>query len=110
MTQVITPVPPNGLSVATDWLPTGEGYAWRLGKPVADLPGLGAAIAADPNLPVCVASRMWNWAMSRGDVVNEGSVLTDALANPMAAAFVADNYNMKNMIRRVFNDPNYVRY
>ena len=34
MIQVITPVPPNGLSLPTDWLPTGEGYAWRLGKPV----------------------------------------------------------------------------
>ena len=71
---------------------------------------LGAAIAADPNLPVCVASRMWNWAMSRGDVVNDGSAITDDLATSLTTQFVADNYNMKKLVRRVFTDPTFVRY
>ena len=108
--KVPTPIATPRDSIMSDWLPAGETTAWRWQKPVADLPALAQAITADPGFGRCMATRVWNWAMSRGDVVNEGSVLTDALANPMAAAFVADNYNMKNMIRRVFNDPNYVRY
>ena len=108
--QVITPVPPNGLSVPGDWLPASEGYAWRLGKPVSDLKGLGAAIAADPNLPVCVASRMWNWAMSRGDIVNDQVTLTPELAGRLAGILVQNNWNVKELVRQVFNDPSFVRY
>jgi len=108
--QVITPVPPNGLSLPTDWLPASEGYSWRLGKPVADLTGLGAAIAADPNLPVCVASRMWNWAMSRGDIVNDQVTLTPQLASRLAGILVKNNWNVKELVRQMFNDPSFVRY
>jgi hypothetical protein len=108
--QVITPLSVPRPTLITDWIPSGEVTAWRYQKPVADLTALGQAITADPGFSRCMATRVWNWAMSRGDVVNEGTVLTDALAKPLATAFVNDNYNMKNMIRRVFTDPNYVRY
>lgn len=110
MIQVITPVPPNGLSVPGDWLPASEGYAWRLGQPVADLKGLGDAIAADPELSICVASRMWNWAMSRGDIVNDQVTLTPELAKRLSGILVQNNWNVKELIRQVFNDPNFVRY
>jgi hypothetical protein len=108
--QVITPVPPNGLSIPSDWLPATEGFAWRMGKPVANLTELGAAIAADPQVSVCVASRMWNWAMSRGDVVNDQVTMTPELANRLSGILVQNNWNVKELVRQVFNDPNFVRY
>jgi hypothetical protein len=108
--QVVTPVPGNPATVMGDWLPAAEVTSWRYMKPTADLPSLGAAIAADPGFPRCVASRVWNWAMSRGDVVNDGTVLTDDLVNPMALSLAADNFNVKNLVRRVYTDPNFVRY
>jgi hypothetical protein len=109
--QVITPLPGNPASIYADWLPTPtEVPSWRFMKPTPDLPSLGAAIAADPGFGRCVVSRVWNWAMSRGDVVNDGTVLTDDLANPMAMSLAAENYNVKNLIKRVFIDPNFVRF
>ena len=108
--QVITPVPPNALSAPTDWLPASEGFAWRLGKPVKNLTDLGTTIAADPILPVCVSSRMWNWAMSRGDIVNDQVPLTPELANRLAGILVQNNWNVKELVRQVFNDPSFVRY
>jgi hypothetical protein len=108
--QVITPVPPNANSVPGDWLPAGEGYAWRLGKPIANLTDLGNAIAADPNLPSCISGRMWNWAMSRGDIVNDQVVLTPTLSNRLTGILVQNNWNVKELVRQIFNDPNFVRY
>ena len=58
-------------------------------KPATTIPELGAAVAADPGFARCVATRMWNWAMSRGDVVNDGLPLTDALANQLTTQLVA---------------------
>ena len=40
-------------------------------KPVTDVPSLGAAIAADPDVQKCAVTRDWNYAMSRGDIVND---------------------------------------
>jgi hypothetical protein len=109
--QVVTPVPGNPNTVIGDWLPDGgQTFAWRYMQPVADLPALGAAVAADPGFARCMTSRVWNWAMSRGDVVNDGTTLTDDLATPMTSALVSDSFNMKNMIRRIFTDPNFVRF
>ena len=77
---------------------------------MADLPALNAAITADPSFSHCMATRVRNWAMSHGDVVNDGSAITDDLATSLTTQFVADNYNMKKLVRRVFTDPTFVRY
>lgn len=108
--QVTTPIAGTPVTVLTDWLPATEGFGWRFGQTVNDLPGLGAAIAADPGFSRCMATRVWNWAMSRGDVVNDGSAITEELAKSLTGPFVADNYNMKKLVRRVFTDPTFVRY
>lgn len=108
--QVTTPIPGEPMSIMADWLPPGETTAWRFMKPATTLPELGAVIAADPGFARCVSTRVWNWAMSRGDVVNDGLTLTDALANQLSAQLVADGYNVKKLIRRIFNDPYFVRF
>jgi len=108
--QVTTPIPGEPATILADWLPSGETTAWRYMKPATTIPELGAAIAADPGFSRCVATRMWNWAMSRGDVVNDGLPLTDALANQLTTQLVAENYNVKKMLKRIFTDPYFVRY
>jgi hypothetical protein len=108
--QVTTPVPGTPNTLLIDWIPAGEQTSWRYQKPTPDLQSLGTAIAADPGFSRCLVNRVWNWAMSRGDVVNDGTLITDTLATPMSAQFIADGYNVKKLIRRVFNDPYFVRY
>jgi|JI102314A2RNA_FD_contig_123_59392_length_4338_multi_3_in_2_out_0_3 hypothetical protein len=108
--QVITPVPPNPITEMVDWLPAGEGFAWRMGQPVKDLTDLGGAIAADPELPKCVSARVWNWAMSRGDIVNDQVTLTPELAAQLAGQLTTNNWNVKTLIRQVFTSPSFVRF
>lgn len=108
--QVTTPIPMEPATILADWLPAGETTAWRHMKPATTLPELGAAVAADPGFARCVATRVWNWAMSRGDVVNDGLPLTDALATQLTTQLVADQYNVKKLVRRIFTDPYFVRF
>jgi hypothetical protein len=110
--QVITPTPLAPFSELIDWLPTSEGqsFAWRFQKPTPTLPALGAAVAADPGFARCMTNRYWNWAMSRGDAVADGTTITDGLAGRLVPPFVADHYNIKKMVKRIFTDPTFVRY
>ena len=108
--QVTTPVPMEPTTTLNDWLPAGETTAWRYMKPAADLPALGAAIAADPEFARCMSARVWNWAMSRGDIVNDGQTLTEGLANRLGTQLAADNFNMKVLIKNTFTDANFVRF
>lgn len=108
--EVVTPVPNNPFTDPSDWLPAGEGLAWRFGKPVANLQDLGAAVVADPDLAKCVSTRMWNWAMSRGDVVNDGTTLTATLSSQLSQSLTSSNWNVKKLIREIFTNSSFVRY
>lgn len=108
--QVKVPIPNEPSAVPVDWLPSGEMTAWRMGKPVADLPALGAAIAADPEFGKCVVSRVWNWAMSRPDVVEDGALLTDEVANKLVVDLKGNNWNVKRLVRGAFTSDSFVRY
>lgn len=107
--QVQTPITPPRITLLSDWLPAGETTAWRMMKPTADLPALGAAIAADPGFARCMVTRVWNWAMSRGDVIDDGAVITDDLAGPLTSQFATD-YDMKTLLRRVFTNNYFIRF
>jgi len=107
---VVTPVPGNPMTVLADWLPAGQSTAWRYQQPVADLRGLGQAIANDPGFGRCVATRVWNWAFSRGDVVVDQAVLPSDMEDQLAAGLKASNYNVKELIRQVFTGASFVRY
>lgn len=110
MIQVKVPIPMEPTATLTDWLPAQEMTAWRLGVPAADLPALGAAIAADPAFGRCVATRVWNWALSRPDVVEDGATLTDELANKLVKDLSDNNWNVKTLIKRAFTSDAFVRY
>lgn len=108
--QVTTPVAGSPISVMDDWLPAGQKTSWRFGKETPDLKALGAAVAADPDLPRCMSTRVWNWAMSRGDVVVDKTALTDATAAALSQTLVGGGWNMKQLIRDVYTGPTFVRF
>jgi hypothetical protein len=107
---VQTPVTPPVTTVLGDWLPSGQGTAWRNGVAVSDLPALGAAMAKDPDVSRCAVIRTWNWAFSRGDVVNDGATLPVGVIEATQAAFVSNGMKMKGLIRSVFTSDEFTRF
>jgi Protein of unknown function (DUF1585)/Protein of unknown function (DUF1588) len=108
--EVQTPVTPPVTSVLTDWLPAGQSFAWRNGTPVTDLPSLGAAIAADPDVARCAVTRIWNWAFGRGDVVNDGATVPDSVTDSYLSDFTTNGMKVKALIREVFTSDDFVRF
>ena len=71
--QVKTPTVPDPLPTEmSHWLNAGEtpGLAYQ-GAEVKDLPELGKAMAADPDIAECAVARMYNFAMSKEDIVSD---------------------------------------
>ncbi len=108
--QVQTPVTPPVTSVLTDWLPAGQTLAWRYNTNVTDIPSLGTAMAADPAVQRCAVTRVWNWAFSRGDVVNDVATVPTSVTDSYLAAFTAGNMNVKALIRSVFTSDDFVEF
>ena len=105
-------VPSSGNPTATlaDWLPASEGFAWRNGKPVTDIPSLGQAIAADPSVAQCIVTREWNYAMSRGDVVDDVAPVPNVVTDPLQQDFTANGYKIKRLIRNIFTSDDFVKF
>lgn len=110
--QVKTPVPGNPTSVLEDWLPTGkQHFYWKDGgAEVKDLPGLGQEIAKDPVVASCAINRVWDWAMSRGDIVNDSATIPDLVTKDITTDFQANGFKLKRAIRNVFTSDDYVKF
>ncbi len=107
---VRTPLPGEPLAVAADYLPPGEGTAWRFGVPAPDLPALGAAIAADPDVAKCSVSRIWNWAMGKGDIVDLLHEVPAETIQAQVDSFTQSGQKMKDLIYAVYTSPDFVRF
>jgi hypothetical protein len=108
--QVPVPLEGNPLAKMNDWLPPGETTAWRYGKPAADIPALGAAMAADPNVAKCGVARMWNFAFGKEDIVDQ---LVDVPAKTIQAqldAFTQNGFKVKDLIFSVFTADAFVKF
>ena len=69
--QVETPTTPDPIPTElSHWLKPGEHTAWRKGVEVDDLPELGQALAEDEDVQACLVARLWNFAMSKEDIVS----------------------------------------
>jgi len=110
MSQVDVPIPMPPKAVLADYLKPGEALSWRFGKPTTDVAALGAAIAADPVFANCVATRVWNWGMSRPDVVEDGSTLTTDFAATLVSSLTSNNWNVKKLTKAVFTSDSFVRF
>jgi hypothetical protein len=109
--QVQTPVVPPVTSVLSDWLPAGmQTFAWRDGTAVTDIPSLGQAIAADPDVATCAVNRVWDWAFNRGDIVNDLATVPTTVTQTYAQAFVKNGMNLKSVIRAVFTSDDFVQF
>ena len=108
--QVQTPVTPPVTSALGDWLPAGQPFAWRYNVNVTDIPSLGKAMAADPDIQRCEVTRVWNWAFSRGDVVGDVATVPTSVTDSYLAAFTAGGMNVKALIRSVFTSDDFVQF
>jgi hypothetical protein len=97
-------------TVIGDWLAAGQPLAWRNGVNVTDLPTLGAAMAKDPAVVACGVTRVWNWALSRGDVVNDGATVPATVIADQVTAFNANGLKLKAVIRSVFTSADFVQF
>jgi hypothetical protein len=108
--QVRIPIPGEPVAARIDYLPAAEGFAWRAGKPVTDIASLGAAIAADPEVGRCAVNRVWNYAMSRGDIVNDLASVPNAVTQPYVTDFAANGQKLKETIRGIFKSEDFVKF
>lgn len=108
--QVLVPVEGSPFAVRDNWLPASEGTAWKFGMPAGDLAQLGQVMASDPDVVACGVKRMWNYAMSRGDIVdNETPVPTTVIAG-FIGDFESSNYNMRQVLKDILVSDDFVRF
>jgi hypothetical protein len=112
MTTIQVQVPVTGTPIAalTDWLPAGEVTSWRYMVPTKDIASFGAAIVADPVFNTCMVTRVWNWAMSRPNVVDDGATLTPDLATQLTTELTTNNGNLKQSVRSVVTSDSFVHF
>ncbi len=108
--QVQVPSTGNPTATLADWLPASEGFAWRNGKAVTDIPSLGAAIAADPAVAQCIVTREWNYAMSRGDVVNDAAPVPTVVTDPLVQDFTGNGQKIKRLLRNIFTSDDFTKF
>jgi hypothetical protein len=106
---VSVPVPGNPKAVLLDYLPAGQQTAWRFGKTATDLPAFGAAMAQDPVVQRCAVTRAWNFALSRGNVVDDISPVPQTVSDPLLAKFTS-GFNYKSLLREIFISDDFTQF
>ena len=108
--QVKVPIPGEPTATRQDYLPDGESLAWRSGKTITDIASLGQAMAADPAIASCAVNRVWNYAMSRGDIVNDAAPVPTPVTKPIVDRFTANGMKLKEAIRDVFKADDFTKF
>jgi hypothetical protein len=108
--QVKVPIPGEPAARRDDYLVASEGLTWRLNKPITDIASLGAAIAADPDMPRCAVNRVWNYAMSRGDIVNDLASVPLEVTDPYVKEFSGNGLKLKETFRGIFKSADFTKF
>jgi hypothetical protein len=111
--QVHVPVAMLPFAQMSDWLPqtpTPEPTAWKFGVPAPDLGAMGAAMAADPQVLGCAVKRMWNYAMSKGDIIIDAADVPDDVVATFNAMFISNGYNLGAVLQAMLVSPDFVRF
>lgn len=109
--QVITPTVPDPLTTEmSHWLNAGETLAWRKGAEVKDLPGLGQAMAQDPDVAECAVARMYNFAMSKEDIVSDLATVPVEVIQPFIDEFNGNGMNLKETLRAILVSDDFVKF
>lgn len=107
---VPAPLPGDPPAQRTDYLPPGEGLAWRFGVPVTDMASLGAAMAADPDIASCAVARLWNWALGKPDIVEDNARVPAATIADHVAAFQAGGHRLRAVLFDIFTSDDFIRF
>lgn len=108
--QVAVPVPNNPKAGLADYLQPGEPLAWRFGHTITDVATLGQAMSADPDVAACAVNRVWNYALSRGDIVNDLATIPAAVTAPLVKDFQGNGMKLKETIRAVFKSEDFTKF
>lgn len=110
--QMMVLLPITGTPVATpdDFLVPGEPTAWKKDMPAADIKAMGLAMASDPEVIECAVTRVWNYAMSKGDAVTDSASLDPTIIAPIVQKFKANGFNYNATWRDVFTHDDFVRF
>lgn len=104
---------PTAMPVATElghWLQPGETTSWRFGEQVKDLAELGQAVAADPDVNECAVSRLYNFAMSKEDIVTDLATVPYDVLDEYMITYYQSGMNLKATLRAMFASADFVRY
>jgi hypothetical protein len=109
---ISVPTPLDGAPMAKldDYIPGSETTAWRYQVPAADLPALGAAMAADPSVQVCGVVRAWNFALGKADVVDALVDVPKGTIAAQIAKFSDNGFKLKDMIFDVFASEDFTKF
>jgi hypothetical protein len=104
------PIPNEPLVNRLDYLPEAQSLQWRKDKPLTDMASLGGALAADPDVARCAVNRIWNYAMSRGDIVADQASVPNAVTDPYVQTFTSGGFKLKETIRAVFKSEDFTKF
>ena len=113
---VKVPVENEPFAELSDWLSPSEleldkPFAWRKDLPrVADLAEMGQVMANDPEVITCAVKRMWNYAMSHGDVVDNQAHVPQQVVAELVEDFKVNGYNMKQTLRSILLHDDFVSF
>jgi hypothetical protein len=109
--QVMTPTAPDPTTTQlSHWLKEGEQTAWRLDQPVANLQELGQALAADPAVMQCITARVWNFAMSKEDIVEGLATVPTSVLEPHLVVLLDSGLDLKATLRSIMTGEDFVSY
>jgi hypothetical protein len=108
--SVLIPIEGEPVALMSDFLPGAETTAWKFGQPAAALAEFGAFMAADEEVQACAVTRIWNFAFSKGDVVNDAANVPTEVIAPVLEQFKDSDYNLRETIRTVFLHDDFVRF
>jgi hypothetical protein len=108
--SVLIPIAGSPAALRTDWLPDNEVTAFKFGVPTPTLVEYGAAMAADEEVLACPVKRMWNYAMSKGDIVIDVADVPTEVVGPLVDQFKQNGYNLREIVKAIFLHDDFVRF
>ena len=109
--SVQTPLAPEPVTTElSHWLPPGTATAWRADAEVADLAQLGQVLAEDPQVTECVVARVWNFAMSKEDIVTDLATVPFGVVEPHVTKYDTNGQDLKAVLRDIFMSEDFVSF
>lgn len=108
--QVEVPIAKPVKAALTDYLTAGQPLAWRKDKTFTDIAGLAGQMVADPAIASCAVNRMWNYALSRGDIVNDLATVPEEVTKGFVTQFQGNGMNLKEILRGVLKSEDFTKF